>query len=160
MLEAREGVFMEGILKKFFLSASENSIIQFLRYSIVGGIAALIDIALFYIFANILLFNHLSANTTSFTAGLLVNYCLSRNWVFNSHSRRFLRDFLLFAVIGVVGLLLSNLILFLLIDAGLLSRILRFWSSNSIKLAAKLTAVFIVLFWNFIARKKLVFSIA
>ncbi|MCX7712007.1 MAG: GtrA family protein [Clostridia bacterium] len=145
-------------LKHRFVQLSKNDfLIQFLKYSVVGGIAAGVDISLFYTLTGMLSVNHLLSNIGSFTAGLLVNYFLSREWVFGQQQHHMSRDFTLFAIIGVLGLLLSNLILFVLIDCGLLQGLFPFAGSNVIKVAAKLTSVFIVLFWNFIARRKIVF---
>jgi len=131
---------------------------QFLRYAVVGGIASVADVSLYYVAAGIFDANHLLANTLSFSVGLLVNYFLSREWVFNYSRHRFGRDFVLFAVIGVIGLGISSLILFLLVDMGILSGLLYFAGDDFIKLAAKLIAVLTVLFWNFFARKKIVFQ--
>lgn len=130
---------------------------QFMRYAVVGGIASVADVSLFYLSTGVLKVNHLLANTLSFTAGLLVNYFLSREWVFKYTQHSFARDFTLFAVIGAMGLGLSNLILYMLIDQGALNGLLRFMGNDIVKLTAKLIAVFVVLFWNFIARKAIVF---
>lgn len=137
---------------------SNNTIIQFFRYSIVGGIASVIDISVFTLLAVTFDFDHLVSNSAAFLCGLIINYLLCKKWVFsNSHSTNYI-DFFPFAAIGIVGILISNLILYFLIDIEILAKILFFASEDLIILVAKLTAVFIVLFWNFIARKKIVFS--
>ena len=150
---------MNSIIRKIFMHESNSLIVQFFRYGIVGGIASAVDISVFYIAVNLADINHLIANTLSFSFGLIVNYFLSREWVFNKKKHNARKDFLLFAVIGVLGLLLSNLILFILIDCNVLYKLLPVLDSNLTKLTAKLIAVFVVLFWNFIARKKIVFNI-
>ena len=148
---------MEGYLKKILFLESSNFIVQLLRYSVVGGIAAVADISIFSVNTNILGMKAIPANTISFIAGLFLNYFLSRQWVFNQKTPNFRKDFLPFAVIGVIGLLLSNLILFVLIDKRLMYHLLYFLSESMVKTSAKIAATFIVLFWNFIARKKIVF---
>lgn len=148
---------MEGYIRKIFFLESNSFIVQFFRYAIVGGISAVVDISLFTLLANAFGMNHLAANTLSFIAGLLINYLLSRKWVFNKLTLDFGRDFLLFAIIGVMGLLLSNLILYILIDRRAMYSLLYFLSDGFIKTSSKIAATFIVLFWNFIARKKIVF---
>lgn len=152
---------MEGYLKKFFIVRNDNALVQFLRYAIVGGAATVVDVAVYTLLSNRFHINPIQSNTVSFTFGLLVNYFMSRSWVFQRQNHNFAKDFLLFAIIGVLGLLLSNLILYLLINKNILSLILRTvyqGSDEFIKFTAKLIAVFIVLFWNFIARKKIVFN--
>lgn len=138
--------------------AASSLLLQFTKYAFVGGIAAAIDISVFYTAANILGINHIVSNTLSFVMGLIFNYYASSKWVFNKQNRSLLRDFVVFSVIGLLGLLLSNLILYVLVDWNILHTLLPFLSAGTIKLIAKLNAVAIVLFWNFAARKKLVFS--
>ncbi|MCX7841958.1 MAG: GtrA family protein [Clostridia bacterium] len=130
---------------------------QFVRYSLVGGVAAAADISLYYMGTGILAFNHLLANTLSFSVGLIVNYFLSREWVFNHYEHKFGRDFTLFALIGILGLGISNLLLFILIDAGALRAVFSFMESNLLKLFAKIISAFVVLLWNFSARRIAVF---
>lgn len=143
--------------ENIFVKHNNNLINQFLRYSVVGGIASVIDISLFSFMANSLDFNHLIANTISFIFGLLSNYLLCTLWVFKKKNS-FAADFALFSIIGIIGLILSDFILFLLIDLGIIHRLILFLNTDQLKIVAKGIAVFIVLFWNFIARKKLVFN--
>jgi putative flippase GtrA len=117
-----------------------------------------IDISIYSLLANGFSVNHLIANTISFIFGLLTNYLLSRTWVFGRQRHNFARDFVLFAVIGIIGLFFSNFILLFLIDFKILHMILTFLNNDQIVFLAKIIAVFLVLFWNFIARKKLVFN--
>lgn len=148
---------MNGLFKKIFLTSSNNLTIQFFRYVIVGGTAAFVDISLYNILAIVLQINHIAANTVSFLFGLVINYYMSREWVFNKKQHDFKKDFFLFAIIGVIGMLLSNFILYILIDCKLLISMFEFLSQNMAKSLAKPIAVVIVLFWNFAARKVLVF---
>ncbi len=148
-------IFLRGIFE-----GRSELIEQFLKYAVVGGIAAVADIAVFYLLAGTLGINHLLSNSTSFIFGLLVNYFLSRQWVFGYSRHNFGRDFTLFAVIGAIGLGISNVILYILIDLGLLFKLLSFLGNDLVKLSAKCTAVFVVLFWNFFARKLIVFRVA
>lgn len=145
--------FIGGCIKK-------DVIRQFIRYLLVGGLASAADVSLFYIFTGIFGANHILSNTVSFTIGLLINYFLSREWVFGHSGHRVGRDFLIFSVIGVIGLCLSNLILYILLDCRILFLLLGFAGKNIVLFAAKLAAVLTVLFWNFSARKKFVFRSA
>jgi len=146
---------MINSLKKIVISTENGVFIQFLRYVVVGGIAAVVDISLFHVGANILEINYIIVNTLSFTIATLVNYFLSRNWVFNNNSGVFTKDFLLFTIIGIIGIFLSNLILFVLIDCNILINLLPNLSASYIKLSAKIIAVCLVLFWSFFGRKKI-----
>lgn len=97
--------------KKLFSGDTENTFIQFFRYCFVGGFATVVDWAL----SSLLFYLAFSGsgyaalcNGLSFVAGLLVNYFLSTFWIFKQSKmqNRFL-EFLSFAAIGVVGLLLT-----------------------------------------------------
>ena len=97
--------------KKLFSGDTENTFIQFFRYCFVGGFATIVDWAL----SSLLFYLVFSGsgyaalcNGLSFVAGLLVNYFLSTFWIFKQSKmqNRFL-EFLSFAAIGVVGLLLT-----------------------------------------------------
>jgi|LSQX01.3.fsa_nt_gb putative flippase GtrA len=144
---------MSQLIEKLFYSKNAGVFIQFLRYTIVGGIATAFDVSVYSFLIYVFDINPLIANTFSFTCGLFINYFLSRRWVFNRSLQSFKKDFALFAIIGVLGLGLSNLILFILIDNEVLSLLLSGAGDDTIEFAAKIVATFIVLFWNFFARK-------
>ena len=90
--------------KKIFYGASDNLLIQFVRYFFVGGFAFIIDFGLLYILTEYAGLHYLLSATLSFIAGLVVNYIISCIWVFNnSKFRNRIVEFLFFAAIGVVG---------------------------------------------------------
>ena len=124
--------------KKIFYGASDNLLIQFVRYFFVGGFAFIIDFGLLYL---------LSA-TLSFIAGLVVNYIISCIWVFNnSKFRNRIVEFLFFAAIGVVGLGFNDLLIWLFTDC-----------IGTHYMFSKIVAAAMVYLWNFFARKYLVFK--
>ena len=91
--------------------------------------------------------HYLLSATLSFILGLVTNYILSVSWVFNRRSlSRPWAEFLVFAVIGVVGLGLNSLILFLCTEKLGLHYTL-----------SKIIATVVVFFWNFFARKLILF---
>ena len=91
--------------KKIFYGASDNLLIQFVRYFFVGGFAFIVDFGLLYILSEYAGLHYLLSATLSFIAGLVVNYIISCIWVFNnSKFRNRIVEFLFFAAIGVVGL--------------------------------------------------------
>lgn len=151
---------MEKFFRKTFIYSNNSTLVQLLRYVIVGGFASAADISIFYIAAASFGLNHIIANTLSFLAGLLINYILSTVWVFGQSSYSKFKGFFLFCIIGILGLMISNLILYMLIDYRILYHILPILGEDFVKLMAKLCAVVIVLLWNFTARKKLVFNAA
>ena len=149
---------MTDYIKKVFFDATDKLFVQFVRSVMAGAAASVADISIYGIGVNLLGINHIVSNTFSFIFGLSVNYYLSREWVFNKKKRNTKRDFLLFSLIGIIGLLLSSVLLYILVDLGTLYYLLMTENSGLVKSAAKIFAVILVFFWNFIARKRVVFS--
>ena len=123
-------------------------LVQLLRYIIVGGISFVIDYGLLYLLTEFLGIHYIVSATLSFIAGLIVNYVISINWIFR-HSKLSSKsaEFTIYGIIGVVGLLFNNLLLFMFTD------ILQFHYMIS-----KLMAAAIVLLWNFAGRKIILFK--
>jgi putative flippase GtrA len=130
---------------------------QFLKYSVAGGIAAVIDISIFSIAVNLFRINHIISNTFSLLAGLAVNYLLSSKWVFNIQSHH-TANFMLFSMVGIIGFLLSNTLLYIFIDIKVLYYLLLSSNDKVIKPLAKGITTGLVLVWNFLARRKLVLT--
>ena len=87
--------------------------------------------------------NYLLAATISFIAGLLVNYALSKFWVFHdSKLHNQTHEFLFFSLIGLVGLGLNDLI-FWILTSGL----------GLFYIFSNVIATFIVDFWNLVPGK-------
>jgi putative flippase GtrA len=145
-------------IRRWGLFSSHNPLGQFARSAVVGGIASAADVSVFSMGVYLLKINHILSNTLAFAAGLTINYYLSREWVFNRKVHKPRRDFLLFSIIGVIGLLLSNVFMYVMVDLGTLSLIFGSASDNLVKPAAKAAAIALVFIWNFTARKKVVFS--
>ena len=122
---------------------------KLIRYFIVGGIAAVVDISLFAIFAYILGYNYLVVAACSFILATLVNYFLSIRFVFIS-GVRFppQHEVLLVFIISSAGLLINQLILFILVEYMVMD-----------KMAAKLIATASVFLWNYLCRSQFVFNV-
>lgn len=121
---------------------------EFYRYVIVGGFAFICDASTLYSLTQFLKVNYLVSAPIGFIVGTLVNYTLSRNWVFERRRlQRTSAELTIFTVIGVVGLGLNELILWF------------FQSKLGIYyLFAKGVSGVVVLIWNFGARKLALFS--
>jgi putative flippase GtrA len=114
----------------------------------VGGLAAVIDIGLFMLFAKHLGMPYLRVSVVSFVVATLANYWLSIRFVFVS-GQRFRRRWevaLVFAV-SLVGLAFNAAILWICVEM---------WHFGL--LFAKLAATGVVFFWNFLARRILIFG--
>jgi putative flippase GtrA len=121
---------------------------QIVRYFFVGGIAAIVDIVIFYIFAKYLGFNYLLVGAFGFILATLLNYMLSIEYVFESKVR-FTKgaEILWIYVISLVGLFLHLVFLYLFIDLIQLE-----------KMMGKLIAIAGVFLWNYLMRKNFIFK--
>ena len=132
-------------LKKLFKEKTNNTMIQFFRYLFVGGIAAVVNIGMLYVLTDIAGIHYIISNIVSFILGLLVNYILSKKFVFQDDvSMSKGKEFLLYAIIGVLGLGIDTL--FIWVFTSLLSLYY---------MISKLISTAIVFIWNFGARKVL-----
>ncbi|WP_273390266.1 GtrA family protein [Barnesiella viscericola] len=135
------------LFKRLFYGTTDRLLVQFVRYFFVGGFAFIVDFGLLYILTEYAGLHYLLSATLSFISGLLVNYIISCIWVFsNSKFKNRLVEFLFFAAIGVVGLLLNDALIWLFTDC-----------IGTHYMFSKIVAATIVYLWNFFARKYLVF---
>lgn len=117
---------------------------KIIRFGIVGFIATIIDFVLLFIFKELLNINVIIANTLSFTISVIYNYIASIKYVFDVDKKKNRKiQFILFIIFSVLGLILNNLILYLLT-----SRL------NIYYLLSKVIATIFVIVFNFITRKK------
>lgn len=127
---------------------TDNGFVQLIRYGLVSVVALVVDFGGMVLLVELLSVHYLVAATVSFTAGLIVNYVLSRLWVFNeSRYRSKAGEFIAFSLIGIVGLLLNNGIIWLSVEhVGMHYAV------------SKVIATGVVFFWNFGLRKIIVFK--
>lgn len=119
-----------------------------LRYVAAGGIAFAVDFALYVSLIRAAEVGYLVAAPIGFAAGLAAIYGLSVRWVFQDRrvsDRRL--EFALFAVVGIAGMALNQLVVYSGVDGAGLSYE-----------AAKLASAALVFCFNFGARKILLFS--
>src|SRR5579862_1834270 len=105
--------------KKLFVHQTSHSIIQFIRYGLVVAIAGPIDLGGYIVLKASFHIEYILAATISFTASLIVNYFLSVAWVWTNHTGRQRHlDATIFILIGIVGLGITDLVVYLLTGYG------------------------------------------
>ena len=135
-------------IKALFTGSTNNTLLQLFRYTFVGGFAFLVDFGTLFALTEYLHIHYLVSAGISFVLGLIVNYFMSVKWVFNnSGMKNKFVEFMFFALIGLVGLGLNELFLWVLTDLLLIYYLL-----------SKIITTFIVYFWNFFARKIMLFN--
>ena len=147
---------------------------EIFRFLLVGGGATVVDYLVFWVFDG-LLFAPLSSGgvgiffltistALGFCAGLIVNWLLSVQFVFRAvkdkAEARSKKSFAVFTLIGVIGLVITELGVLLLV--AILPEISLFGSAELMNTAwkkwiAKAVMTAIVLIWNYVGRKLFVF---
>jgi putative flippase GtrA len=117
------------------------------KYFFVGGVAAVVDISLFIVFAKILTYNYLLVGALTFLIATFVNYILSIKFVFQSgqkHKKQ--KEILLVYLVSAFGLAFNLIILYVCHDI-----------INIELTISKLIATALVFFWNYFIRKYFIF---
>ena len=145
---------------KSFFTKNRKLILEFLRYVIVGGISAVIDMGvnfamLFYVLGGTKDDKGLvaAAVATGFAVGLLVNFILSNIFVFKDEDQRekgkTAKAFLIYAIVGIIGFALTELLTILgtlvIGDSGVWYLVLTCFVKGA------------VLIWNYVGRKIFVY---
>lgn len=121
---------------------------KIIKYFLVGSIAALTDISLFYLFAKLLGYNYLMVAFFSFIIATFENYILSIKYVFTSgikYSKKM--EISLIFIISGIAIIINQVSLYVLVE---------FFANDIV--FSKIMATSITFFWNFIARNSFVFS--
>ncbi len=132
---------LKELLYDIFIRNTDLTIVQFFR-----GILS--DMLLLHIFVEYAGLHYLVANTIAFVAGTALNYILSILWVFtkqSSYNRK--KEFTIFALIGLVGLALNSLFMWMFTDGF-----------GMYYMMSKIITTILVYVWNFFSRKYIIFK--
>ncbi|MBP1677501.1 MAG: polysaccharide synthesis protein GtrA [Bacteroidetes bacterium] len=136
------------MIKKLIIGKTGNLYIQLLRYIVAGGIAFAIDVAILWLLTEHLHIYYLVSSTISFIIGLITSYLISILWVFDEKRiKNKTIEIIIFGIIGGVGLILTSFFMWLF------TSVLLFYY-----LYSKIITTVIVFIWNFIAKKKILFT--
>ncbi len=127
------------------MNLSKN-IKQLVLYLIVGGIATLVEWALFYVFDSVLAINYTLATIFAFAFSTFANWAAGRLIMFKK-SGSFWSEISKIYLTSIAGLLMNLIIMWIAIE---LIHIPNF--------IAKVIATGIVFFWNFIIRKLIIYK--
>ncbi|HOD16173.1 MAG TPA: GtrA family protein [Spirochaetota bacterium] len=134
----------DGVFKR----PTGNIVIQFVRNPLAGIVAFAVDYLLLYILTDCGL-QYLVSAAIAFITGTTVNYFLCRVIVFNAYIPRYksMPEYTIFIIIGVIGLGLTELLMYLFTDA-----------IGFHYLLSKVVAGILVSLWNFFGRRFFLFN--
>ena len=115
-------------------------------YGIIGSFSSGLDFLIYTFLVQLVGLQYLVANCISVVAGISTSFYLNRNYNFKvkDHTKR---RFSIFLTVGLCGLVMSNLILYLCID-----------NLGMDKLISKLLSIVLVVFFQFLVNKYLTFK--
>ena len=118
-------------------------IAQFMKFGIVGVIAFVIDYGVMIFLTEVFGVPYLISTTISFVVSVIFNYFASMRFVFkrkDDMSRR--REFIIFIVLSVCGLGITDLLMWLMVASLYIDYRL-----------SKIVVTVVVAVWNFVTRK-------
>lgn len=139
---------MNSLIDKLFRQRTDNIYLQFFRYIFVGGTAFVVDFFFLYFFSDICGIYYLISAILSFVISVVVNYLMSIKWVFNQDNiDNKIMEFNMFLLISTIGLIFTEILLYFFTDV-----------CGIYYLMSKIISAIIVLFWNFIARRVMLYG--
>lgn len=119
------------------------------RYIVSGFAAVLVDYTVLLIATEYFGIHYLISNICSYMSGLLVAYNLNIRWVFSyrKYGQETKMEFSIFVAIVVVGLVISEAIIYILVE-----------ELNLHLALAKLMSIGAIFMFNFLAKKRFLFT--
>jgi putative flippase GtrA len=111
---------------------------RFFKYGLVGIVGMCIDFSVTWICKEKLRLNKYLSNSLGFCFSVINNFLLNRYWTFENTAHPFAGQFAKFILVSVTGLLINNLLLYLLVQYA---------KKNFYFL--KLVVIGLVFLWNF-----------
>ena len=120
----------------------------FFLYLLFGGLATVVDWGAYAIGIYLIELNYILAVTISFSLGSITNFALNKYLNFQNKYKKLHLQFLLYLVIALIGLALTILLMWLMIE-----------SIQMDKFVARIITTAIVLIYNFLGHKFVTFRI-
>ncbi|MCI9045973.1 MAG: GtrA family protein [Hungatella sp.] len=133
---------------------SKRNIMQFCSYFVVGGIAAIVEWIMFYIFASICTIYYMIATVLAFLFSTTANWLLGRMLTFKNDQRYIhnrWKEILAVFVVSGIGLIFNIIIMYILVA-------LIGWDTRRLMTLSKIIATGIVFIWNFLIRKLVIYK--
>ena len=131
------------------MEISHELISKFAKFSAVGTSGAIIDFAITYFLKEKVRINKFAANSAGFAVAATSNYIFNRIWTFDSAHPEIFVQFGKFFVISLLGLALSNFLIWILHSRNRMNFYL-----------VKLISIGLVMIWNFTLNYLYTFALA
>ena len=134
-------------LREILKGKSDKSSVHLLRAMISSAFGFAVDFAILVLLVEVAGLHYIISASIGFIIGTTITYLLSIFWIFPRRTmKRKAIEYWVFIAVGVIGVLLNDGLLWLFTDVisiyNMISRIL---------------SASVVFFWNFLARKRLLF---
>lgn len=121
---------------------------QFVKFCLVGSLGLIIDFSLTFFLKEKIFINKYLAHSSGFTVAVISNFIFNKYWTFRDKNSDVLFQGGKFVIIALIGLYISNQLIYLLNDR----KNLNFYVS-------KFLAIVVVVIWNFTANYFFTFSV-
>jgi putative flippase GtrA len=121
-------------------------LLKFLKFGIVGFTGLIIDFSVTYLLKEKVRIHRYIASSSGFIVAASSNYFLNRIWTFGSKNTHIFLEYSSFLIISSIGLAINNLFLYLF------EKKMNFY-------LAKLCAIVVTTFWNFLANYFITFGL-
>ena len=121
---------------------------KFIGFCLIGIFSSLLDLGLLYLFTEHFHIWYLCSATASYIVGMLASYLLNKYLNFHDASRKYVRQFSIFAIISLTGLSLN---------LAILTAAVELFAMNYIP--AKIIAIATGFFWNYFGQSKITFRL-
>ena len=133
---------------------SKEFIKQFISYFCIGGISAIVEWILFYLFSSVFNVNYLIAAAMAFVFSTTTNWFLGKTITF-SKSKKYQntaeKEFGLIFLVSGIGLMLNLVLMYIFVAVVKLN-------TESLMTFSKIMATGIVFVWNFLIRRLLIYK--
>lgn len=148
-------MLMQNTLKVQIEKVNLTTIIQYIKFILFAGIAAIFNLGSRYIISNKLHLNLIISVVIAYLLGMVINFLLNKNYNFPKSGRKYSDEFITFLIIAAIGLLLTSILTITLFKlSGDLFEI----NIRSRENLSHLFAVAIVSIYSFIFHKTLTFN--
>ncbi len=133
---------------------SRANIKQFISYFFVGGVAAVVEWIMFFLFANVLQIHYFVSTVLAFIFSTSANWILGRITTFKdnvSYKDKKAKEAVLVFAVSAIGLLFNLVLMYLFVTV-------MGFDSPAGNTLSKIAATGIVFIWNFLIRKLVIYK--